>query len=98
MRRGSNSVWPPRLEADSGDAEMKMKKKAVVAAVSLALGAPLAWGQEEEPAGDAIVLYGKLYPELNSATGKDPTPAGSSVATPTSVAPTGVSGIIHRTE
>jgi predicted porin len=77
---------------------MKMKKKAVVVAVGLALAAPLAWGQEEEPAGDAIVLYGKLYPELNTARGKDPTPAGASVATLTSVAPTGVSGIVNRME
>jgi predicted porin len=75
-----------------------MQRKALVIAVGLALAAPLAWAQEEESGADAVVLYGKLYPELNSARGKDPTPAGTPVATLTSQAPTGTSGIINRVE
>jgi predicted porin len=75
-----------------------MQQRAIVVAVGLALTASLAWGQEDEAAsGDAIVLYGKIYPELNWARGNDPTPAGSPVAT-LSRTPTGTSGIIKRTE
>jgi predicted porin len=75
-----------------------MQKKVLAAAVGLALATPLAFAQEDDGGGDAIVLYGKLYPELNFAKGSDATPANTSVATLTSQAPTGTTGIIRRTE
>ncbi len=47
---------------------------------------------------DSVVeLYGKLYPELIREYGKDPTPAGTAVAT-LAGAPTGTKSIITRNE
>jgi predicted porin len=78
------------------------KKKLLVVALSAAFVAPAAMaagGHDEEGAegADVVVLYGKIYPEIVRPSGKDPTAAGTVVST-LATAPTGISGIIKRSE
>jgi predicted porin len=75
-----------------------MQRKAIVLAVGVCFAGPMAWAADEAPSGDSVVtLYGKLYPELNSASGSGATAAGTPVAT-FAAAPTGTTGIVKRTE
>jgi hypothetical protein len=78
-------------------------KKLLVLAIGAILAAPSAYaqkggggGREDRGDPDSVVeLYGKLYPEAVRQYGKDPTPAGTAVAT-YAAAPTGVESIITR--
>ena len=79
-------------------------KKLLVIALSAAFAAPCAFAQKgggggggNEDADSVVVLYGKLYPELVRQSGKDPTPAGTPVAT-FAAAPSGSESIITRNE
>lgn len=78
-------------------------KKVLVLAISAALAAPCAFAQKgggakgEDDADSAVVLYGKIYPEIVRQKGKDATPLGTAVAT-FAGAPSGTSSIITRNE
>ncbi len=77
-------------------------KKLLVLAIGAILAAPSAYaqkgGREDKGDPDSVVeLYGKIYPEVVRQYGKDPTPAGTPVAT-YAAAPTGVESIITRNE
>jgi predicted porin len=79
-------------------------KKLLVLAIGAAFAAPCAYAQKGGGGKDkdadpdsVVVLYGKLYPELVRQSGKDPTPAGTPVAT-FAAPPTGTESIITRNE
>ena len=80
-------------------------KKLLAVAVGAALMCPSANAAKNtdrpevgaEP--DSVVeLYGRVYPEMIREYGKDPTPAGTTVATIAAAPPTGVKSIITRNE
>jgi predicted porin len=80
-------------------------KKLLVLAIGAAFAIPCAYaqkvgGKSTEDVPDSVVeLYGKAYPEwILPRSGNGPTPAGSTVSTITSTAPTGTASIIQRNE
>jgi predicted porin len=79
-------------------------KKLLILAIGAVFAAPCAYaqkgggGKEDKGDPDSVVeLYGKVYPELVRQSGKDPTAAGTPVAT-FAAPPTGVESIITRNE
>jgi predicted porin len=74
-----------------------VRQTTIVTSLGLACAAPMAFADDSSAAESPIILYGKVYPELNWARGSGATPAGTAVST-LAAAPTGTSGIVQRTE
>lgn len=74
-----------------------MQKKTLVVALAAALAVQGAFAQKKAESDSAVVLYGKVYPELIWPSGSGATPAGTATCTICGT-PEGEGSIIKRTE